>query len=100
MNNVGYQVHDIDHYINVGNNPPGTTMLPPISRASDFDRGNDLIDMGSSRNHNQFDLNGSRQLSLAGGGILGAAGNSILSSGSQQQPSGAFNMQVYTPDKY
>ncbi len=74
MNSVGYRVHEPSNYINVKE-------LPPLNR---------LGSSGSTRN------NLSRQLSQGAG--LMATGNSIISGNSQRD--GAFQMNVFTPDKY
>ena len=77
-------------------------MLPPIGTRGAGAGDIDDMGIGSSRNNH---LDGNRQLSL--GGILGAGGNSIVSSSSLQKKrqsdameAGAFQMNVYTPDKF
>jgi hypothetical protein len=80
-------------------------MLPPIGLSGIK---GEIEDFGIATNRNlvggTYDLNGSRQLSLGGGGVLGVSGNSIVSSATQQKKrdnnEAGFQMNVYTPDKY
>lgn len=60
------------------------------------------MDLGALISGRNDFMNNSRQISL-GGGVLGASGNSIVSSGSQynkKQQENSFQMNIYTPDKY